>query len=80
MKKGPNIDHLLLLNVGFKKEMDLPKKLKALGDKSTHIKNIVEEADLSWQDDYINLLDVGELFGTSAEKIAELIISSASRS
>ena len=78
MKKGPNIDHLLLLNVGFKKEMDLPKKVKALGDKFTHIKNIVEETDLSWQDDYINLLDVEELFGNSAEKIAEFIISSSS--
>ncbi len=79
MKKGPNIDHLLLLNVGFKKEIDLPKKVKALGDKFTHIKNIVEETDLSWQDEYLNLLDVEELFGNSAEKIAEFIISSAGR-
>ncbi len=79
LKKGPNIDHLLLLNVGFKKEMDLPKKLRALGDKFTHIKNIVEETDLSWQDEYLNLLDVEELFGNSAEKIAEFIISSAGR-
>ena len=78
MKKGPNIDHLLLLNVGFKKEIDLPKKVKALGDRLTHIKNIVEETDLSWQDAYLNLLDVEELFGNSAEKIAEFIISSAS--
>ena len=78
MKKGPNIDHLLLLNVGFKKEIDLPKKVKALGDRLTHIKNIVEETDLSWQDAYLNLLDVEELFGNSAEKIAEFIISSSS--
>ncbi len=80
MKKGPNIDHLLLLNVGFKKEIDLPKKVKALGDRLTHIKNIVEETDLSWQDAYLNLLDVEELFGNSAEKIAEFIISSSSAS
>jgi len=79
MKKGPSIDHLLLLNVGLKKEMDLPKKVKALGDRFNHIKNIVEETDLSWQDDYINLLDVEELFGNSAEKIAEFIISSTGR-
>jgi len=79
MKKGPNIDHLLLLNVAFKKEIDLSKKVKALGEKFSHIKNIVEETDLSWQDDYINLLDVEELFGNSAEKIAEFIISSAGR-
>ncbi|MFB0533067.1 MAG: hypothetical protein ACETVU_05295, partial [Desulfatiglandales bacterium] len=76
MKKGPNIDHLLLLNVAFKKEIGLSKKVKALGDKFTHIKNIVEETDLSWQDEYLNLLGVEELFGNSAEKTAEFIISS----
>jgi glucosamine--fructose-6-phosphate aminotransferase (isomerizing) len=80
MKKGPNIDHLLLLDVGFTKKIDLPKKVKALGDKLTHIKNIVEETDLSWQDRYLNLLDVEDLFGKSAEKIAESIIASASTS
>jgi glucosamine--fructose-6-phosphate aminotransferase (isomerizing) len=78
MKKGPHIDHLLLLNVGFRREIDLSKKARALGDKFTHIKNIVEETDLSWQDEYLNLLGVEELFGNSAEKIAEFIISSSS--
>ena len=78
MKKGPNIDHLLLLNVGLKREIDLSRKVKALGDKFTHIKNIVEETDLPWDDNYLNLLDVEELFGSSAEKIAEFIISSSS--
>jgi glucosamine--fructose-6-phosphate aminotransferase (isomerizing) len=78
MKKGPNIDHLLLLNVGVKKEVDLQKKVKALGDKFVHIKNIVEETGLSWKDEYLNLLDVEELFGNSAEKIAESIISPSS--
>ena len=78
MKKGPHIDHLLLLNIGFKKEIDLSKKIKALGDKFSHIKNIVEETDLSWKDEYLNLLEMEELFGNSAEKIAELIITSSS--
>jgi len=78
IKKGPHIDHLLLLNVGFKREIDLSKKIKALGDKFSHIKNIVEETDLSWKDEYLNLLEMEELFGNSAEKIAEFIISSSS--
>ncbi len=78
MKKGPTIDRLLLLNIGFKREIDLSKKVKALGDKSTHIKNIVEETGLSWQDDYLNLFDIQKLFGDSAEKIAESIIFSSS--
>ncbi|MBE9541251.1 MAG: SIS domain-containing protein, partial [Proteobacteria bacterium] len=78
MKKGPNIDHLLLLNLAFKKEIDLSKKIKALGDKFSHIKNIVEETDLPWDDNYLNVLEMEKLFGNSAEKIAELIISSSS--
>jgi len=78
MKKGPNIDHLLLLDVSFKREIDLSKKIKALGDKFVHIKNIVEETDLPWDDNYLNLLEMEELFGNSAEKIAEFIISSSS--
>ena len=77
MKKGPSIDHLLLLNVGVKREIELSKKIRALGDKFTHIKNIVEETDLPWDDNYLNLLDVEALFGNSAEKIAEFIISSS---
>jgi glucosamine--fructose-6-phosphate aminotransferase (isomerizing) len=78
MKKGPNIDHLLLLNVAFKKEIDLSKKVKALGEKFSHIKNIVEETDLPWDDNYLNILEMEALFGNSAEKIAEFIISSSS--
>jgi glucosamine--fructose-6-phosphate aminotransferase (isomerizing) len=78
MKKGPNIDHLLLFNLAFKKEIDLSKKIKALGDKFSHIKNIVEETDLPWDDNYLNVLEMEKLFGNSAEKIAELIISSSS--
>ncbi|MBE9574193.1 MAG: SIS domain-containing protein, partial [Proteobacteria bacterium] len=80
MKKGPHIDHLLLLNVGVKREIELSRKIRALGDKFTHIKNIVEETSLSWQDDFLNLLDVEELFGNSAEKLAEFIVSSSSTS
>ena len=78
MKKGPNIDHLLLLNVAFKKEIDLSKKVKALGEKFSHIKNIVEETDLPWDDNYLNMLEMEALFGNSAEKTAEFIISSSS--
>jgi glucosamine--fructose-6-phosphate aminotransferase (isomerizing) len=76
IKKGPHIDHLMLLEVGFKKDIELRKKVKALGEKYAHIKNIVEEMGISWRDEYLNLLEVDKLFGKSAEKIAEFIISS----
>ncbi len=79
MQKGPNVDHLLLLNIGFKEKVALSKKVTALGDKHTHIKNIVEETGLPWKDSYLNLLNIEDLFGYSAEKIAESIIASVSK-
>ena len=76
IQQGPNIDHLLLLDVGFNKDAELSRKVLALGEKGTHIRNIVEETGLSWADDYLNLIPIQELFGNSAEKTAEFIIAS----
>lgn len=78
IKKGPHIDHLMLLEVGFKKDIELRKKVKALGEKYTHIKNIVEEMGLPWNDELLSLLNAEDLFGRSAEKIAEFIVSRSS--
>jgi glucosamine--fructose-6-phosphate aminotransferase (isomerizing) len=74
---GTHIDHLVLFNVEFHKEVELKKKIDALGGKFQHIRNLVEETTLLWQDDYIDFLDVKELFGVSAEKISEKIIAKA---
>jgi glucosamine--fructose-6-phosphate aminotransferase (isomerizing) len=76
MQQGPNIDHLLLLDIGFNKDAELSSKVLALGEKGTHIRNIVEETGLPWSDAYLNLLPIQELFGNSAEKTAEFIIAS----
>ena len=76
MQQGPNIDHLLLLDVGFNKDAELSSKVLALGERGAHIRNIVEETGLSWSDAYLNLLPIQELFGNSAEKTAEFIIAS----
>ena len=75
MSAGTKIDHLLLFNVAFKKEVELQKKIDALGGKYHHIKHLVEETSLIWRDEYFDLLGIEELFGMSAEKIAEAIVS-----
>jgi glucosamine--fructose-6-phosphate aminotransferase (isomerizing) len=49
--------------------------MKALGGKYEHIKNIVQENSVSWQDSFLDPIEIKELFGRSAEKIAELIVS-----
>jgi glucosamine--fructose-6-phosphate aminotransferase (isomerizing) len=75
MSAGTNIDYLVLFNVAFKKEVELQKKMDALGGKYHHIKYLVEETSLAWRDEYLNLLEIEQLFGMSAEKIAETISS-----
>ncbi len=78
MSAGTKIDHLVLFNAVFKKEVTLQKKVDALGGKYHHIKHLVEETSLAWRDKYLDLLEIEELFGMSAEKIAEAIFSTES--
>jgi glucosamine--fructose-6-phosphate aminotransferase (isomerizing) len=70
---GTTIDHLVLFHVGFEKELDLQKKVDALGGKYQHIRNLVEETSLVWADAYLNMLPIEDLFGMSAEKVSERI-------
>jgi len=73
---SPNrIEYLLLLHISFRQNTTLESRIKALGGKYEHIKNIVQENSIAWQDDFLDLLDIEELFGRSAEKIADYIVS-----
>ena len=73
---GPNrIEYLLLLHVSFRQDITLDSRIKALGGKYEHIKNIVQENSITWQDKFLDLLEIEELFGRSAEKIADYIVS-----
>jgi len=73
----PNlIEHLLLFNIAFHEKIALPVKIKALGGKFEHIKNIVQENSIKWDNKYLERIEIEELFGRSAEKIGDLIVSS----
>jgi glucosamine--fructose-6-phosphate aminotransferase (isomerizing) len=73
----PNIiDHLLLLNISFNESAPLATKNKALGGKYEHIKNIVQENSITWRDEFLEQIEIEELFGRSAEKIGEYIVQS----
>jgi len=71
------IEHLLLLNIGFRENIPLAAKVKALGGKYEHIKNIVQESSIPWSDTFLELVETENLFGLSAEKIGEFIASRA---
>ena len=72
----PNtIEHLLLLHVGFQDQVPLDARIRALGGKYEHIQNIVLENSVPWQDRLLDLVPIEELYGHSAEKIAEFIVA-----
>ncbi len=64
-----------MLNISFKENIDLSQKKKALGGKFEHIKNIVQENSIPWDDTYLELVETEKLFGNSAEKIGETIVA-----
>ncbi len=69
------IEHLVLLHVTFKENIPLGAKIKALGGKYEHIQNIVQENSITWEDQLLEVIEVAELFGRSAEKVGEFIAS-----
>jgi glucosamine--fructose-6-phosphate aminotransferase (isomerizing) len=69
------IEYILLLTISFNENVPLEVKIKALGGKHERIKNIVQESSITWDDQYIELVEMQQLFGISAEKIGELIVS-----
>lgn len=57
--------------------MPLADRIKALGGKYENIRSIVQENNVVWEDRLLNLIEMDELFGRSAEKIGERIVSRA---
>jgi len=74
-----SISNLMLLHVAFKDQVPLAVKIKALGGKHERIKNIVQETSALWDDTYLEWIRMEDLFGQSAEKTAEYIISRVKR-
>jgi len=77
---GSRIEHLLLLHIAFKDQVPLTQKIRALGGKHEHIKNIVQENSVAWHDEMLDQVPVEELFGRSAEKVGEFIVQRAKSS
>jgi glutamine---fructose-6-phosphate transaminase (isomerizing) len=69
------IEFILLLNIAFQDNVPLPLKIRALGEKYALIKSIVQENSIAWQDRFLELVPMEELFGRSAEKIGEAIVA-----
>jgi glucosamine--fructose-6-phosphate aminotransferase (isomerizing) len=77
--KAGSVEHLLLLHISFKENVPLTQKIRALGGKYEHIKNIVQENSVSWDDTLLEAVPTDELFGRSAEKVGEFIVAEAKK-
>ena len=55
------------------------QKIRTLGGKYEHIKNIVQENSVAWDDALLDLVPIDELFGRSAEKVGEFIVGAVKR-
>jgi len=75
----PNIiEYILSLNIVFKTldEVPLLKKIKALGGKYNRLKDWILESDnFQWDDKYLNLVEIETLFGDTAEKVVDKILT-----
>ncbi len=72
----PNrIEHLLLLHIVFQVRVPLEARIRALGGKFENIKNIVQENSIPWSDGLLDRVAIDELYGRSAEKVAEFIVA-----
>ena len=69
------IEYLLLLHINFRQNVSLETRIKALGGKYEKIKNIVQENSVPWTDGHLEQVAIDELFGRSAEKIAEYVVA-----
>lgn len=72
------IEYLFSMNVSFKdiSQVSLLKRIKALGGKYQRIKDITLESNgFAWDDTLLDLIGIENLFGDSAEKIADAIVS-----
>jgi len=70
------IHHLLLIHVKFQEHLSVTDKIEVLGDKFGRIRDIVNEINLPWNDDYLEKISVECLLDKSIEQIASSIIDS----
>lgn len=70
------IDKILLLHIIFKEALSSSEKKAVLGDKLGQIRDIINEYNVSWNDEYLDPLPVAFLLGEGINVIAEAIMNS----
>ncbi|MEN6473285.1 MAG: SIS domain-containing protein [Syntrophaceae bacterium] len=68
-----SIENLLLLHVDFQEHLSPANKREVLGEKYADIKNLINEQNLSWSDDFLDKLTIKFLLGEAVEVIVGAI-------
>jgi glutamine---fructose-6-phosphate transaminase (isomerizing) len=69
------VANLLLVHVNYNEALPLDKKKEVLGYRYQDIRNLVNEYNLPWHDEYLESMTLELLFSQQAEMIAERIKS-----
>ena len=69
-----HIRGLLLMQVSFNENLSIKEKIDVLDNKFNDIKNLINEYNLPWEDQYLGALPVAKLLSESAEIIAGQIL------
>jgi glucosamine--fructose-6-phosphate aminotransferase (isomerizing) len=67
------VEHLLLLHVDYRADIDVDHKKEILGEKYSDIRNLIDEYNADWDERYIAELPIGVLLGEDVETIKNLI-------
>jgi len=68
-----SIENLLLLHVDFREDLSPADKREVLGEKYADIKNLMNEQNLPWSDDFLDRLPIKYLLGEAVEVIVGAI-------
>jgi glucosamine--fructose-6-phosphate aminotransferase (isomerizing) len=68
--KNSGIEFLLLIHVVFNETLTLKEKIDILGDRFYDIRNLINEYNLPWDDQYLEDIPTGTLLGEAVEIIA----------
>lgn len=73
------VSHLLLIHVEYNETLPMGKKRDVLGYRYNDIKNLINEYNFPWHDEYLESFSLGSLFSEPIEVIAGQIKSQVSK-
>jgi glucosamine--fructose-6-phosphate aminotransferase (isomerizing) len=71
--KNSQAENLLLLHVNYREDMTIEEKKETLGYRYNDIRNMINEYNLTWTDQYLAPMPMAALMGEPVEFIADQI-------